>query len=1231
MAEKIVDERFLPGSSRITEIESFHRYQVASELCCGRRVLDAACGEGYGTAMLARSAASAVGVDLSEEAVKAASAKYVAENLSYVVGDALAMPFADASFDCVVSFETIEHVTDPRRLVAEIRRVLKPSGLLVLSSPNRRAFDRRNRCENGGNPYHLHEMEQDELLSLLKEFFPRCAVHAQDAFYNSVIGGEKSPGRFFVRNAAGDVLTHETLRTPQYSIVLASDGDLPELFPSSYVDATFDADDGYCWDDESVPNQFGLRGELERLQDTCGKLKATVAAGEAELAEERKSLAARDAALAEGKSQVERLQLTIAENAVALAAERESLAARDAALAEGKAQIERLQQTVDANAAALAARDEKLIRGEKERRELRLVLESCKRELNARSHDLAKAKTEVGEARAATVRARGATEALRVELAALRREKDQLDACLEAAKATADGLTVQLKSAKEKSAALVDEAEARKGELDEAKTRFEQEHAKAEYLYYLLEEMKKSWSWRLVGKRRLRKRAGDWFRRLVARLHRIGKVVFLRLPMSFVTRRRIKDVLYSRFGWLLKDVKGYQDWIQLNRLIEELMVSEDTGLIVPGDVPLTSIVIPVYNNLALTRVCIQSIYDNRGKSPFEIIVVDDCSTEDIGALQREFPDVRVVRNERNSGFLLTANRGGREARGEYVVFLNNDTSVLPGWLDELTTALYGHPEAGMIGSQLIHMGTRLLQESGNLICKDGRMLPLGRGESPNHPEFTYFREVDFCSAASIILRKSVFDEMRGFDTAYAPAYFEDPDLALRLQKAGYHNYVMPLSRVMHQEMASYGATLSERCERNRKFFIERWKDYLAAHSLYDTPEQMAAERKFPRPRVLYIDAEVPMADRGSGGMDAIYFMEYFLRRGYEVVFHGEYTPGFVPKYTSILLRMGVECVYAPQRQIWEYIASNGWTFSLVFVSRIYQARCFDRLLKRHCPQAAYVFNTVDVHFVREQLEAELRKDENLRRLAADTKRYELQVAGAADATIVISKDEKRLLTDEYGLGNVWHVPQMREVRGRAENTNRSGAVFIGSAHPPNMDGLKYFHDEILPLLPKDFKLTVVGGALKKVMGEMQEYSALLACPQFEFVGFVQELGDVLDTALMTVAPLRYGAGTKGKVASSMSYGVPCVSSRFGTEGTGMEDGENILIASTPEEFAADIRRLSEDAALWQKISDGGIRFLRDNYSRATVDGIMDRMLATVDACRKSSSWVRTPILPKVDD
>jgi glycosyltransferase involved in cell wall biosynthesis len=184
-----------------------------------------------------------------------------------------------------------------------------------------------------------------------------------------------------------------------------------------------------------------------------------------------------------------------------------------------------------------------------------------------------------------------------------------------------------------------------------------------------------------------------------------------------------------------------------------------------------------------------------------------------------------------------------------------------------------------------------------------------------------------------------------------------------------------------------------------------------------------------------------------------------------------------------------------------------------------------------------------------------------------------------------------------------------------------------------MDGLRYFHDEILPLLPREFKLTIIGEALRKVMGESREYKDLLKCPQFNFVGFVEDLGTELDKALITIAPLRYGAGTKGKVASSMSYGVPCVSSSFGTEGTGMKHGENILIAGTPEEFAENIMKLFKDQELWKKISDGGIKFIRDNYAPETVEKMMDKLFADVDKIHREnkSRWAAAPVVPKLDE
>ena len=1179
------EERFIPGSSRITEIESFHRYFAAAELCRGREVLDVASGEGYGSDILAGAARKVTGLDICSEAVEKAKSKYAADNLSFVCADACAMPFPDGSFDCVVSFETIEHLEEPERLLAEIHRVLTPSGFVIVSSPNKAAFDRRNHCENGGNIFHKHEMECDELIGMMKRIFPNVATYMQDSFFSSQIGGD-SAMRYYVKGKGGELIRQMSLRSVQYSIVIGGSGNLPALPPSSYIDAVFDEKFGYQPDDEAVVNQFGLRGELDR---TCIALEGT----RGELDHTRNELG-------KTRDELEKTQDELKKTGEELDHTRDELGKTRDELEKSSGELDHTRNELGKT------------RGE---------LDHTRNELKKTSGELDHTRDELEKTISELRNSKSKQRDVQGQLDISRSESEQLREQLGTAEKNAEQLGKEFERMQKANAVRISELE----------RRLTEECAKSEYLWNEYTNLKSAWSYRIFGRLALRSRLTKMVQLPGQLTCRCGKDILNLLNISQRTRIKLKDVIYRRFGFCLKSWYGYQDWLLIHRDGNERRLQPGAGLEIPDDLPLTSIVIPVYNNLEYTLNCLHSLYEIRSRAPFEVIVVDDCSTEDYAsALRLEYPQVRLIRNEKNSGFLLSANHGAREADGKYVLFLNNDTRVLPGWLDELATALYHHPEAGMIGSQLIHMKTGLIQESGNLICKNGGMLPLGRGCDPDHPEFTYFREVDFVSAASIIVRKKVFDEMNGFDTCYAPAYFEDPDLGLRLQCAGYRNYVMPLSRVMHMEMASYGDLLDSRCECNRQFFFERWKDYLAQHAVYETPEDFAVCRKFPRERIMYIDAEVPMADRGSGGMDAVFFMKHFLKRGFDVVFHGEYTPGYVPKYTEILLRMGVECVYQPDRKIWEYLESNGWTFSWLFISRIYQAQCFDRLLKTYCPQARYIFDTVDLHFVREQLEAELFDDSQMRRQAARTKKFELAVARSADATIVISQDEKNLLEKEYGLSNVWHIPQARAIAGRKEGVHRRGAVFIGSAHRPNRDALRYFHDEILPLLPEDFELTIVGEALRDVMKQQSKYQDLLKCPQFKFVGFVRDLATVLDTALLTVAPLRYGAGTKGKVASSMSCGVPCVSTDFGVEGTGMIHGKNILLARTPEDFARAIRSLCDDPKLWRKISDGGLEFLRKEYDPCRVEAMMDELF---DSVRNSalSRWSETPITPKQEE
>ena len=183
-------ERYIPGAAGEIAYEHCHRYAFARRFVAGRRVLDAACGEGYGTALLGAVAADAVGVDVDAAVVAHAAGTYGARpNVRYVPGSVTALPFAAASFDAVVSFETIEHLdaADQPRMLEEFARVLSPGGVLLLSSPDKRRYsDERDHR----NPFHRHELDRDELARLLDAAFPHRRWFHQQPVSASAIWGE---------------------------------------------------------------------------------------------------------------------------------------------------------------------------------------------------------------------------------------------------------------------------------------------------------------------------------------------------------------------------------------------------------------------------------------------------------------------------------------------------------------------------------------------------------------------------------------------------------------------------------------------------------------------------------------------------------------------------------------------------------------------------------------------------------------------------------------------------------------------------------------------------------------------------------------------------------------------------------------------------------------------------------------------------------------------------------
>ena len=227
-------ERLTSAVEGQIEFEHYHRYCLARDLCAGRDVLDVASGEGYGTAILAGVARSIMGVDIDPVAVTHAEASYARSNLRFVQGDVLALPLDKASVDAVVSFETLEHVTNHLGFLSEVKRVLRPGGLLIVSTPDRAVYSAPG---TDPNPHHLLELTEPEFRALLLENFANVHILPQRAVLGSLLAAEDSPRwRSYERRGPDIIEATKGLARAQYLVAVASDAVLPDTPSSVYLD-----------------------------------------------------------------------------------------------------------------------------------------------------------------------------------------------------------------------------------------------------------------------------------------------------------------------------------------------------------------------------------------------------------------------------------------------------------------------------------------------------------------------------------------------------------------------------------------------------------------------------------------------------------------------------------------------------------------------------------------------------------------------------------------------------------------------------------------------------------------------------------------------------------------------------------------------------------------------------------------------------------------------------------
>jgi O-antigen biosynthesis protein len=660
--------------------------------------------------------------------------------------------------------------------------------------------------------------------------------------------------------------------------------------------------------------------------------------------------------------------------------------------------------------------------------------------------------------------------------------------------------------------------------------------------------------------------------RLIRFLITFIRLVYRAIPLPPSLRNSINALMYRRLAW-----------VRFQMLLREL---SSNWTVRDEEIPKVSIIIPVFGKVEVTLSCIRSIASNPQKNSFEVIVVNDGSKDSTKDWIGKLSGVRLINNQENLGFIQSCNNGAAAARGEFLHFLNNDTIVTSNWLDELVWTHESFTDVGLVGSKLLYPDGKL-QEAGAIVWQDGSAWNYGRGHDPDRPEYNYARQVDYCSGASILISKENFQNLGGFDTHFSPAYYEDTDLAQKVTNSGLKVIYQPASVVYHIEGSTSGKDLTQGTKQyqvtNGEKFASRWADYLANHGKPgENPDQ--EKDRFAKKRILFLDHLVPTPDKDAGSGVAINTMLLLREFGFQVTFAAPKNLVSERSEGLLLQKHGIEVLHYPYvESLEEHLGENGSRYDLVLVCRADVLEYSLPIIKNHCPGIPVVFHTADLHFLRLEREAKLTKDWAIEKKAQEYRKLEPWLMEQTELTIVHGNYEKDLLVSMGVDSNKLVVfPLMINFSETIATFDaRSGIVFIGGFnHTPNVDSIKFMCREVMPTLLSinpEIVLSIVGSNVTREIEDLETSNV-------KIVGYVKELDEYLQTFKISVAPLRFGAGIKGKVARAMASGTPVVASRIAMEGIDLTPDSDFLLANSAEELAGQINALYNNKQLWETIS-----------------------------------------------
>jgi GT2 family glycosyltransferase len=691
------------------------------------------------------------------------------------------------------------------------------------------------------------------------------------------------------------------------------------------------------------------------------------------------------------------------------------------------------------------------------------------------------------------------------------------------------------------------------------------------------------------------------------------------VPTNWIapTNRPVLVPVHDRPGW--KAVMACTENDPEARFYLEYYLSAIDGvvaiprpLLCTGD-PVVSIVIPVYNLWPLLQNCLKSIAAVANNVPFEVIVADDCSTDETAELLKLNPWVRHVRMETNGRFVRNCNNAAKHARGRYIYFLNNDTVVLDHWLDQVVATFQLRPEAGVVGSQVLFHNSEI-QESGGIIWPDGDAWNFGRNfEKDKVYQVNYSREVDYISGCALAVERDLWEQVKGFGEEFIPGYCEDSDLCYKIRALGRQVWVQPQSRIIHFEGLSNSKDVEKGLKAYQKINLQKlnqkWKLQILTRGLSSTADILHASnyRLRTHKTVLVVDHYVPQPDKDSGSRTVQAFCEALIQLGYNVIFLPENYTAHQP-YTSNLEALGLMVLHGNYvaNHLEQILREQVRYVDCILFNRPHITKRYIDLLTEIFPSAKTLYYMHDMHGLREHLELAFEcaawstpinlADAEL--LTSDEERIIRKV----DLALTCSPKEEALLKPTHG--NVVTIcPYAIQVASDGAvgvppdggSTAQKDLLFVGGfGHTPNRLGIEWLVDHVLPLLDQRVRIHVVGS---RCPDELK--AKLEANPLIVFHGFVSDakLEELLRQTAVSLAPLPYGAGIKGKVVEAFAAGHTVIGSKYGIEGIVDAPQGIYFTCGTAQDFASAIQQVfSRDRAAWMESSKRARSYVADRFN-----------------------------------